>query len=360
MSRELDFTTTTPPETVTTDRAAMEWFIAQADGQPMMAVPPLYTADWIGDYLEALPDQTRASEVAATATTRRLDVLREVRAGRPGLACTPMLVSVPHPVDLALLTCVGPTVAWKITNLMRLRDALHHLPTYVSAVAGFMAAVSAAAGPEVLFDLQMPSALLTMQMARFLPHGRTLAAQWHSSVTAKLLSQLPTTATFALRFCADDDLALPAEPVDLAAPVAYLNQLARAINHQQLLQLRTQTRRPGRADRLRPRRFPAVHLPPGFGGRAPSSDAAFYAALTKLDSRWTRLIADVAIADDLPTSDAALALLETATGERAAAVGCVRAPARYGPDQAKASVSVQRHLARADVPTGEGATGVRA
>jgi hypothetical protein len=361
-----------PPSGLTTNREVIDWYVNQARGRPVTALPPAQDQHRAIAYLRArgrlsevfeeasvdgqLPDPRgvsgyrlrpgvtlRPGHVSpgnVADTLRAVAVMRDVRGRHRDLLATPLLVSVPHPIDLALLTHLGPSLPVKVRNVGDVRAALQHLPVYVDAVLEFITAV---AGPDVLFALDMPSALVGMWTDRVILGGPQADARWHAGVTAKLLHRLPGRAEVILQLgYTDDHRADIFRPLALSAVTSYLNRLARKLQHP-----RHTWWRPGHHQPNGLRRLPPVYIPVAFGTQPPSLDPVFYAGLTKLDAAWDRLIPGVVDGADEPTSRGALDLFEIAAGRTSFAVarGCGMPSCSL--TTAEDTVRVQRALADA-------------
>jgi hypothetical protein len=342
----------------------MNWFVRHAKARPMTAVPAVRDPHWTIAYVRARGELAEVFERAGRGhpadrndvpryrlrpgvtlrpehvlpgdvedTLRQVAVLREVRADHPELAETPLLVPVPHPVELALLTHVGPSLPARATNLAGARTALRHLPVYVDAVVQFITAVTDAAGDDVLFGLDMPTTLVGMWTYPFMADASRADARWHAGITATLLTGLPRHVDVILQLGFTDDHHVDAlRPTDLSGVAHYLNRLARRLRR---LQQRLA------ADW---RRLPPVYVPVAFNAQPPSPHREFYAALTTLDAEWDRLIPGVAHGAELAASHVALARFEIAAGRESYAVapGCGRLASSVR--EAEDTVRVQRDL----------------
>lgn len=378
MSRALHFWGP-PPRDLVTDHDVIRWYVRHALGSPVTALPAARHPHWAIAYLQACGQLTDVFEpvddggpadrrgyrvrsgvtlrpehvppASVDDTLRQVAVLREIRHDHPELANTRLLVPLLHPIDLAVLTHVGPSLPAGVTTRRAQRAVLDHLPVYVDAVVQLVDAVTAAAGPDVLFALDMPSALVGVWKGPLEPSRRPAAeARWHAGVTAKLLSAITQQAEVVLELgYTDDNYADVFRPTDLVDVTSYLNRLARDLLALQLQLPRWRTR-PQLLGRNRPnarRRLPAVYLPLAFGLQPPPSTPDFYAGLTRLDSAWNRLIPGVVDGTRRPISHGALALFETAAGRPSFAVaqGC-GGPTRPAV-QVEGAINVQRALAGA-------------
>ncbi|MEV5409765.1 hypothetical protein AB0K60_13120 [Thermopolyspora sp. NPDC052614] len=261
---------------------------------------------------------------------RRHDRLREIlkefrtlRDQRPELAGIRLQISLPSPLDVAIF--VFSSRPW---------STLRHLPVFTAAAVEEVAAFSAAAGQDVAWRLEMPSALVGMAMAGRLPVGQALAARFHTARIADLLARMPRDTEMTLHLCYGDlgNKAM-APPRDLTPAVRYLNLLAARLHDRGLS-------------------LPPVHIPVAHGADPAPTAEPFYRPLRELHPRW-RVIAGIAAAVDPASGARALALFEAAAGRPAYAVATACGLGRHTPEAADKAVEAM--IAAADAVTGEAA-----
>ena len=69
--------------------------------------------------------------------------------------------------------------------------ALRYQPVYTDAIVDHVTRVTQVYGEDVLWHVEMPSALVGMWKARIVPGGPRLASTLHASYVAKMLARFP-------------------------------------------------------------------------------------------------------------------------------------------------------------------------
>lgn len=316
----------------------MEWILGQAGDHRLTALPCDLDPDWIVAYLRTLAERPafeikrsgdyadyedlRAygvrrghrlgpSDVSMDRADRLREMLEEYRAlhaERPELADVRLQISLPNPLDLALFAFQGRP--WL---------ALRHLPVFTQATVDEVTALTAVAGQDIVWQLETPSVLAGMDMAKRLPGGRHLAARLLARQVAGVLARLPADAAVILHLCygnlGNTEFVAPR---DLGPAVDYLNLLAAAL-------------------RRHDRPLPPVHIPAAYGAHPPPQHAEFYRPLRRLDRDWN-VIAGIAAAADPDAGTKSLKLLETAADRQAYAVATACGLGRHSADQAEKAV----------------------
>ncbi|MCP3802625.1 hypothetical protein NLX83_25460 [Allokutzneria sp. A3M-2-11 16] len=330
MSRQLHFCGSLPPELTTTDAEVSRWFLDNADGRPITALPARQDPNWVIEYLLGLAAHRDVFEVTVPGEYVDYDDMRgyRVRKGavlRPehvshgdvdetlskvdaftslGLEGTRLMLPVPSPIDLALFTFVGPSFQNAIPALPEVRSALRYMPVYTDAIVDYVTRVTEARGEDVLWHIEFPSALIGMWKARIFPGGPALSSSLHTKYTAKMLARFPKQAKVILHLCYGNyNNTEIFVPKDLSWTVTYLNKLGRELTRRQVA-------------------LPPVHIPIAFGAHAPSLDEAFYAPLKGLSPSWNKLIAGVVAESDELASVGALHLFESAARRKSVGVAC--------------------------------------
>ncbi|MCO5998234.1 hypothetical protein [Actinoallomurus rhizosphaericola] len=335
----MHFVGSLPPDVCGTPRQAMEWITDQVGDHRLTALPCDVDSDWIVAYLRTIAERPafevrRPGEYTgyedmrrygvrrghrlrpADVSMEREDVLRRMledfralRAERPELADVRLQLSLPSPLDLAIFVFEGRP--WL---------SLRHLSVFTQATVDEVTAFTPVGGRDVVWQLETPSVLVGMDMAKRLPGGRSLAARLLARQVAGLLGRLPAEAEVILHLCygnlGNTELVAPR---DLGPAVTYLNLLAPAL------------RRHGRA-------LPPVHLPAAYGAHPSPVTEEFYRPLRRLDPEW-RIIAGIAAAADPEGGAESLRLLETAAGRRAYSVATACGLGRHTVDQAEQAVA---------------------
>jgi hypothetical protein len=335
MSRRIHFVGSLPSGLSDDPRQAMRWIVDHRGGHQLTTLPCDLDPIWIVDYLRALAGRPafeikRPGEYADYADMRTYNVrrghrlrpedvsmgradrlgkileeFRILRAGHPDLADIRLQISLPNPLDLAIF--VFGDRPWR---------SLRYLPVFTQAAVDEVTALTAAAGEDVVWQLETPCVLIGMDKAKRLPGGRPLAARLLANQVAALLARLPTDAGVILHLCYGD-LANTAmfNPRDLGPAVDYLNLLATAL-------------------RRRGRPLPPVHIPAAYGTNPAPRTEEFYRPLRRLDPEWN-VIAGIAAAADPQGSADSLSLFEAAAGRQAYAVATACGLGRDTPDEAE-------------------------
>ncbi|WP_345356096.1 hypothetical protein [Actinoallomurus liliacearum] len=334
----MHFVGSLPPDVCGTPREAMEWITRQVGDHRLTTLPCDLDPNWIVAYLRTLAERPafevdRPGEYTGYKDMRRYgvrrghklqpadvamareDALREMleefralRAERPELADVRLQLSLPNPLDLAIFVFEGRP--WL---------SLRYLSVFTQAVVDEVTAFNAVTGQDVVWQLETPSVLVGMDMAKRLPGGRSFAARLLARQVAGLLGRLPADADVILHLCygnlANTELVAPR---DLGPAVKYLNFLAPAL------------RRAGRP-------LPPVHIPAAYGAHPSPRTEEFYRPLRRLDPEW-RIIAGIAAATDPEGSAESLRLIEAAAGREAYAVATACGLGRHTVEQAARAV----------------------
>ncbi|MFI6748803.1 hypothetical protein ACIBI3_21600 [Actinomadura luteofluorescens] len=338
MQRSIHFVGSLPPDLSTSPRQAMEWILDHARGHRLISLPCDLDPNWVIAYLRDLAEREafeikRAGEYADyddmrthgvrrgrrlrpdDVSMRRADRLREIvdefralRAERPEIADTRLQISLPSPLDLAIFAFAGRP--WL---------SLRYLPVFTQAVVDEVADLAAYAGPDVVWQLETPSVLIGMDMARRAPGGPALAARLMARQVASLIARFPDDAQVILHLCYGNYRNTEMfAPRDLGSAVRYLNLLADAL-------------------RRRGRRLPPVHLPAAYGAHPAPRTEAFYRPLSGLAPKW-QVIAGIAAAADPAGGVESLRLFEAAAGRNAYAVATACGLGRHTTDEAEQAV----------------------
>ncbi|MBP2479258.1 hypothetical protein JOF53_008130 [Crossiella equi] len=342
MARKLHFVGTIPHDAPADDEGALSWPVEQARGVPLTAVPRDLDPDWLVDWLRSRADRTEAFETVLAGeygvddyvdfrayrvrkgvrlrpehvSMRRVDRIAEVsatyrafRESRPELAGLPLQVSLPAPVDLVVFAEVGglalaPGLPWgtALRHPVALVRALRHLPVYQEAALAEVAALTAAHGDLLTWQVETPLCTLAMVKAATVPGAQAVFAPLlaaHLAAVFTGMAALGATATLHLCY---GDYAHKAllSPRDLGPLVRLLNVLG------------------PRLDRAGVRR-PVVHVPCAHGADLAPVHPGFYQPLGRLDAGWTEVVAGVASTDE-SRSVTALEEFERAAGRPAVAV----------------------------------------
>jgi hypothetical protein len=338
MSRRLHFVGSLPSELCVSPRAAMQWILERSAGYRLTALPCDLDPNWLLDYLRNLARRdvfmiVRPGEygdysdfrsygvqrghkllpvhVSMQREDRLRTVLKEFRTMRdqyPELAGVRLQISLPNPLDQALFVFTGRP--WL---------ALRYLRVFVQATVNEVAALTADAGQDLVWQLETPSALVSMDMARRLPGGRVIAARLHAAQVAGLLARFPSEAEVSLHLCYGDYRNTElVSPRDLGPAVRYLNLLAVALRRRRLP-------------------LPPVHIPAAYGAHPAPKAESFYRPLHRLAPDWL-VIAGVAAAADRPGGMESLRTLEAAMGRPAYAVATACGLGRHTPEAAGTAV----------------------
>jgi hypothetical protein len=335
MSRHSHFVGSLPPDLCGTPRQAMQWIIDHGRDHRLTAVPCDLDPNWIVDYLRARAERaafelTRPGEFTGyedmqayrvrrghrlrpeDVSMDRSDLLwkiledfRALRAEHSELAGMRLQISLPNPLDLAIF--VFATRPWL---------SLRHLPVFVQATVDEVTALTTAAGQDVVWQLETPCVLISMDMVKRIPGGRALAARLLAGQVAGLLARLPAEAAMTMHLCYGNltNTAMFV-PRDLGPAVGYLNLLADAL-------------------RRRGRPLPPVHIPAAYGAHPAPRTERFYRPLRRLDPEW-QVIAGVVAAADPAGGVESLRLFETAAQRRAYAVATSCGLGRHTVDAAE-------------------------
>lgn len=337
-----------PPSLTTGHYAAMDWFHRVSRGHAVTALPGRQPSAWAVDFLRGLarhddvlevvfdPEPVPGASPAAPAgynahyrfrsyrvregcelrpehvtygdvddVRRQVAALRRMHEEHMDLVCTPTLVSVPSPIDLALFTFLGHSFHRTVPDLRAVSAALRWLPVFTQAQIDFVNQITAEHGDDVAINLELPSALVGMWKARTVPGMSRLVARWHARKTAELVASFSRSPRVIVHECyGDHEHTAVFEPRDLTLPVVYANELAKAFDNLRLP-------------------LPELHMPATWGDRGPLISNEFYAPLAKLDPRWRddRLHAGVVHERDVLKSALAVQVFEDALGGRARTVG---------------------------------------
>lgn len=326
----------------------MEWITDQVGDHRLTTLPCDLDPDWIVAYLRTLaerpvfvvkrPGEYTGYEDMRTYGVRRghklrpadvsmdrkdalrktLEEFRALRAERPELAGVRLQLSLPNPLDLAIFVFEGRP--WL---------SLRYLPVFTQAIVDEVTTLTAVVGQDVVWQLEAPSVLVGMDMAKRLPGGRALAARLLARQVAGLLTRLPADAPMILHLCygnlGNTELVAPR---DLGPAVEYLNLLAPAL-------------------RRRGRPLPPVHIPAAYGAHPSPRTEEFYRPLRRLDREW-RVIAGIATATDPEGSAESLKLLEAAADREAYAVATACGLGRHTVEQAEKAIEAMAVAAGTD------------
>jgi hypothetical protein len=316
----------------------MEWILDQAGDHRLTTLPCDLDPDWLVMYLRSLAERPafemkrpgeyadyedlrtygvrrghrlRPADVSMGREDRLREILeefRELRVTRPEFADVRLQISLPNPLDQAIFVFAGRP--WL---------SVRYLPVFAQATVDEVTALTAVAGKDVVWQLETPSVLVGMDMAKRLPGGRSFAARLLARQVAGLLARFPAEAEVILHLCygnlGNTELLAPR---DLGPAVCYLNLLAPALRH-------------------RGRPLPPVHIPAAYGAHPSPNNAEFYRPLHRLDREW-KVIAGVAAAADPEGSAESLRLLEAAADREAYAVATACGLGRHTVGQAERAV----------------------
>ncbi|MFI8977264.1 hypothetical protein ACIGO9_30585 [Nocardia asteroides] len=336
MTRYAHFVGTLPPDLIGDDRSVLEWFGDLAHRYPVTAIPCDIDPDWIDNYLAdlsrhpafALAPVTRPGSDSAMpsyqlrpghrlipddVSMNRHDRIvaiagryAQLQAERPELAATPLQVSLPNPLDLAVFAFAGGVVdeglplVGTLAHPLPLAAAIRHLPTFTRAVLDEVDAVTAAIGRfGIVWQVESPVATLAAIRATRLRVTPVLLPMIARQL-AEILSELyDRNAQATLHLCWGDHLRQQTvAPSSLTPVVRLLNAAARRLRH-------------------RGTPLPPVHIPCAFDREPAPLAPSFYAPLARLDEGWSTIAGVVAPDSD---SDTALQRFEAAIGHPAFAV----------------------------------------
>jgi hypothetical protein len=240
-------------------------------------------------------------------TVEELAVLREL--GSPATAELPLQVGVPCYLDMALFTFGPPGV-------------FRHSRPCLDAVSSQVAEIHAEAGDRVVFQLEVPAALITVAAT---PRPLRPAMAWlMAHLVDRQVARAPKGSRFGVHLCLGD------------------------LGHQAMRQLRTADPLVRLANAMarqwpRDRRLEFLHLPMSGGDVPPTTDAAFYAPLRRLRVD-TEVVAGIAHENqDHATQLTVRSLVEEALGTPVAiATSC--GLGRRTPEQAEKAVAAMRAL----------------
>jgi hypothetical protein len=335
-------------------RQAWSWLRARLGDAELTTWPFDDDPDWLVRYMRSLADR----QVLRTATDgdfAHYDAMPDYRlaAGSPpspedlrddtrreharallqayqqwDSASSPVQLSRPNPLDMALLTLVGrPNFRHPYRLLRDTTAALRTLPRLHRAAQQEIdeaAALAADLDVSVVWQLETPAVLYALHLVPRPLHG--VVAQILARQVATVLAVIPPEAAI-LHLCygdlANTELVAPrdAKPV-----VLFLNALAGRLTSQ------------GKS-------LPPVHIPFAFGAQPPPTTDEFYASLTDLRHPW-RVIAGVADENDPQASRRALEIVEAHLGP-AHAVATACGLGRHNEADTKKALALLTELAQA-------------
>jgi hypothetical protein len=239
-----------------------------------------------------------------------LATLQEI--GSPATARLPLQVGVPCYLDMALFS-FGPLGVFR------------HSRAFLRAVAGQLAELHAEAGDRVVFQVEIPVALVAVATT---PTPLRRAMAWlMARLVTRQVARAPEGSRFGLHLCLGD------------------------LGHRALRQLRTADplmRLTNALARQWPQGRPLeyVHLPLSGGNVPPPTDAAFYEPLRglRIDAGQTRIVAGIAHEEqDRAAQLTVRTLVEQALGTTVdIATSC--GLGRRTPEQARQAVAAMRAL----------------
>jgi hypothetical protein len=220
----------------------------------------------------------------------------EAAASKRNIVAPPFQVGIASAFDLALFS-------------LGFVGALRHRDAFTAAAARELAAISADAGNDVIFQIEVPAELVLV--ARSPAPVRRIAAKWMGGVAIELVRKARPGTRFGIHLCFGDlgNRSLVSGLPDCSAAVALTNSIVSQWPSQAILEY--------------------VHLPLAAGDEPPPLSASYYAPLAKLRlPSQTRLVAGFvheALSDS--QSRDILRLIDTAADRRvdiAAACGLGR------------------------------------
>ena len=248
----------------------LKWFVPLVkELKALSTIKSVRDGDWTGY------DDTDRLAVRRGATLGTMDIpLRLVEYAREELellavrgdlptADLPLQVGVPGYLDMALFI-FGPI------------GVVRHARTFMHAVARQVASIHALAGDRVVFQLEVPAALIAV--ASTPPPLRWVLAELMAHVVVRQAVLAPTGSRFGVHLCLGD------------------------LGHRALLHPRTADPVVRLANAV-VRRWPAgrvldyVHLPMSGGNRPPSTTSSYYRPLDRLRLGDTRIVAGIAHED---------------------------------------------------------------
>jgi hypothetical protein len=236
-----------------------------------------------------------------------LAVLRDI--GSPATVELSLQIGVPCYLDLALFA-FGPLGVFR------------HSRSFLQAIAGQVADIHAQAGDRVVYQLEIPAALVAVTATP--PPLRPAMAWLMARLTTRQVAKAPQGSRFGVHLCLGDLGHRALRQLPTADPVV---RLANAIARQW----------------PRGRRLEYMHLPMSGGDQPPTTDAAFYRPLRRLRV-GTEVVAGIAHEGQDRTAQLTVrTLVEHALGKTvniAASCGL----GRRTPEQAKQAVAAMRTL----------------
>ncbi|MGW4487730.1 hypothetical protein ACWEOE_28260 [Amycolatopsis sp. NPDC004368] len=242
----------------------LQWFVPVVKELKHTAgVRVVKDGDWTGyddtDRLVAKRlDPARIPLHLAEDALAELELLRA--AGTPATAEQPLQVGVPGYLDMALFI-FGPLGVFK------------HARAFLRAASTQIERVQLAAGDRVVFQLELPLALIAVTAAP--PPLRRVLAEVMARLVTRQAARAPEGTRFGVHLCFGDlGHGALRQPRSAAPVVALANAIVR----------RWPTRRP----------LDYVHLPMSGGDEPPPVDAAFYAPLRHLRPGPAVVVAGIA------------------------------------------------------------------
>lgn len=328
----------------------MGWVLDRVGDRELVSLPCDLDSDWVVSYLRGLAERDvfqirrpgdydsytdmrrygvrrghtlRPADVSMNRATGLGEVLaqfRQLRTARPALAGKRLQISQPNALDMAIFVFAG-----------RPLSALRYLKVFEQAVVDEVSELTQASGRDLVWQLESPSVLISMNMVGWLPGGPALVAGLLARQVGGMLRRFPTDAETILHLCYGDYKHTEwFSPRSLAPAVTFLNRLAAVLD------------RAGRP-------LPAVHVPCAYGQHPASTDERFYRPLRRLDRRW-RLIAGTVSEEDKSASSTSLRLFEEAAGRPAYAVATACGLGRRTPEQAAHAVETMIATAASPLP----------
>lgn len=351
MPRAIHFVGSLPADVCDTPRQAMEWIVRQRHGHRLTTLPCDLDPNWVVGYLRDLAGRpafeiTRPGEYASyedmrTYGVRRghrlrpedvsmdrtdrlrkaLEEFRTVRAEHPELDGVRLQISLPNPLDMAIFVFAGRP--WL---------SLRYLPVFTQAVVDEVTELTAEAGQDIVWQVETPSVLIGMDMARRMPGGPSLAARLLARQVAGLLTRFPADAETILHLCYGNYQNTEMfAPRDLGPAVGYLGLLASAL-------------------RRRGRPLPPVHLPAAYGAHPAPRNEEFYRPLRRLDPEW-KIMAGIVSAADPAGGAESLRRFESAAGREAYAIATACGLGRHTVEEAEKATEAM--AATADAPSAQ-------
>jgi hypothetical protein len=229
--------------------------------------------------------------------------------GSPATVERPLQVGVPGYLDMALFT-FGPLGVVRFGR------------TFLRAVAGQLADIHRAAGDRVVFQLEVPTALIAVVSAP--PPLRPAMAALMARLVTRQIAKAPAGSRFGVHLCLGDLGHRALRQLKTADPLVHL---ANAIVRQWPLG----------------RRLEYLHLPMSGGDQPPTTDPAFYAPLRRLPG-GVQLVAGIAHENQGEAEQVAVrTAVEKAVG-RTVDIATSCGLGRRTPEQAEQAVAAMRAL----------------